>query len=271
MVHEFDPGYGHEPFATLVGDYPGEEAYPLNRFRTEWGPIFHRGRLDGSAVVVVVGQDPAQHEAIVRRILVGEAGQRVQGALARLGITRRYVMVNTFLYSVVGAGGSKADVTKPAIAGYRNRWLDALVAGSPVQAVVTLGLRARQAWELWAGGHPDHGLAVAHLTHPTAPESAGGGREAKAAAMRRLCANWNRELSSLHERLTARDVEVAWQPYGEALTAADLAPIPEADLPAGLPGWMRAVDAWASRTGTTTQLKRSTIVVKIPRRFQPPA
>jgi len=31
---------------------------------------------------------------------VGEAGQRVQGFLSRLGIDRSYVMVNAFLYSV---------------------------------------------------------------------------------------------------------------------------------------------------------------------------
>src|ERR687889_1757315 len=96
---EFDPGYGAEPFRTLVESAPGAEAYPPDAFRLEWGPIFHRGRLDGSARVLVIGQDPAAHEAIARRILVGEAGQRAQGLLARLGIDRSYVFVNTFLYS----------------------------------------------------------------------------------------------------------------------------------------------------------------------------
>ena len=56
-----------------------------------------RGRLDGSARVLVIGQDPAQHEAIARRILIGEAGHRVQGLLAKLGIDHSYTMVNTFL------------------------------------------------------------------------------------------------------------------------------------------------------------------------------
>jgi hypothetical protein len=86
MSIDFDPGYGDQPFKTLVENYPGEDVYPTGDFRTEWGPIFHRGRLDGSARVLVIGQDPAQHEAIVRRILVGEAGQRAQGFLAKLGI-----------------------------------------------------------------------------------------------------------------------------------------------------------------------------------------
>jgi len=43
----------------------------------------------------------ATRETITRRILVGEAGQRsTQGFPAKLRITRSYVMVNTYLYSV---------------------------------------------------------------------------------------------------------------------------------------------------------------------------
>ena len=86
VVHQSCVGYGAEPFASLVADYPGDDVYPQADFRTEWGPVFHRGRLDGSARVLVLGQDPATHEAISRRILVGEAGQRVQGLLAKVGV-----------------------------------------------------------------------------------------------------------------------------------------------------------------------------------------
>jgi hypothetical protein len=48
-----------------VLEYPEADVYPTDQFRIEWGPIFHRGRLDGSARVLVIGQDPAQHETIV--------------------------------------------------------------------------------------------------------------------------------------------------------------------------------------------------------------
>ena len=89
MSHPFDPGYVAEPFLTLCAEYPEANVYPSDQFRLEWGPIFHRGRLDGSARVLVIGQDPAQHETVVRRILVGEAGRRVQGLLAKLGITQQ--------------------------------------------------------------------------------------------------------------------------------------------------------------------------------------
>jgi hypothetical protein len=55
MAHDFCPGYTNAPFDALVADYPGEDKYPLDDFRVEWGPIFHRGRLDGSAKVLVLG------------------------------------------------------------------------------------------------------------------------------------------------------------------------------------------------------------------------
>src|SRR5262249_35159613 len=115
MSHSLDPGYGAEPFRTLCAEYPDDSAYPASDFRVEWGPIFHRGRLDGSARIVVLGQEPAASEAIVRRILVGVAGQRVQGFLAKLGIDLSYVMVNTFVSSVYGqSGGDKHKMTPPS-------------------------------------------------------------------------------------------------------------------------------------------------------------
>lgn len=123
--------------------------YPQRCFRTEWGPIFHRGRLDTTARVLAIGQDPAQHEGVVRRILVGEAGQRVQGFLAKLGVDTSYVMIDTFLYSVYGTVPT-AVAEPPELVAYRNRWLDALLLHNKIEAVVTLGQRARRAWELWA-------------------------------------------------------------------------------------------------------------------------
>ena len=88
---EFDPGYVRAAFRRLVTEYPDGSVYPYDSFRVEWGPILHRGRLDGTAKVLVIGQDPAAHEAIARRILVGEAAQRIQGFLRKLGVTRSYV------------------------------------------------------------------------------------------------------------------------------------------------------------------------------------
>ena len=71
MSHPFDPGQVAERFLTLCADYPEASVYPPTQFRLEWGPIFHRGRLDGSARVLIIGQDPTQHETVIRRMLVG--------------------------------------------------------------------------------------------------------------------------------------------------------------------------------------------------------
>ena len=83
MPHLFDPGYVAEPFLTLCAEYPNATVYPPDQFRLEWGPIFHRGRLDGSARLLVIGQDPAQHETVIRRVLVGEAGPTETAGLTR--------------------------------------------------------------------------------------------------------------------------------------------------------------------------------------------
>src|SRR5437763_3608053 len=115
MPHDFDPGYGAEPFRSLCADYPDSTVYPQSDFRTEWGPIFHRGRLDGSARILVLGQDPAASESIARRILVGEAGHRAQGLLAKLGIERSYAMINTYVFSVFGQGSAGQHKDDPGI------------------------------------------------------------------------------------------------------------------------------------------------------------
>src|SRR5690349_15158580 len=136
MDREFDHGYYRQPYRDLVSRCPDESVYPLDSFRVEWGPIFHRGRLDGSARILIIGQDPATHEAITRRILVGEAGQRAQGLLARLGIDCSYVFINTFLYSVYGQGGGNRHIDDAAITNYRNRWINAIVADQQIEAII---------------------------------------------------------------------------------------------------------------------------------------
>ena len=262
MPHGFDPGYGASPWRELVADYPGAEVYPQADFRTEWGPIFHRGRLDGSARVLVIGQDPSAHESVARRILVGEAGQRAQGFLAKLGIDRSYVMVNAFLYSVYGQTGGEHHKNDAKIAAYRARWLDAIFAARTPDAVIALGGLADAAWKAY---HAPATVPYAHITHPTQPESSSKGDKTKlAAAMKAMLANWNAALTELHPRVhpdTARPLVL----YGDALLPADDVMIPEDDLPAGLPAWMRGAQAWASRTGETPADKRATLTIKVPK------
>ena len=267
MHHPFDPGYVAEPFLTLCAEYPEASAYPADQFRVEWGPIFHRGRLDGSARVLVIGQDPAQHETIVRRILVGEAGRRVQGLLAKLGITRSHVFINTYVYSVYGS--VKAATRKaPNLVHYRNRWLDALLVGRQVEAVLALGEAADEAWQFWKATPAAQSVNVAYqaVTHPTQPESSSKGDQTKlAAATRKLLQNWSAALQALAPSVRYPDVPTPLVLYGEGWADGDRVAIPEFDLPAGLPAWMHEQDGWAKRAGADDLAKRRNITLTVPK------
>ncbi len=75
---EFDGG----PPAALAQLFDRVPDPPVKQdFWFDWGPIFYRGGLDGSARVLCVASDPGPTERIAGRSLVGNAGQRVQGLL----------------------------------------------------------------------------------------------------------------------------------------------------------------------------------------------
>lgn len=273
MAHDFDAGYGAEPFRTLCANYPDAQVYPSADFRTEWGPIFHRGRLDGSARLLVLGQDPAQHETIARRILIGTAGHRIQGFVARLGLSRSYVMINTFLYSVYGQGGGERHAADPAIAAYRNQWLSAVLTSGSIEAVVSLGALADGGWRSFVATEEGKGyaaLAYRHVFHPTWPVSSSRGDaqlEAKNTAA--MLAQWNEAIEALRPAILHPDIDSKLPPYGDHFTQTDLVDIPSTDLPAGCPRWMLGQDGWAIRSGADAAIKRRTIVVTVPAAAMP--
>lgn len=251
-------------FLALLDDPPQLPAYPWNQFRREWGPIFYRGRLDGTARVLVIGQDPGQHECIGRRILVGEAGQRVQGFLRKLGITRSYAAVNAFLFCCLSNDFAVAMRDHPSIRDDRDAWIGAILETSPVEVVVAYGTAAKAAYEGYVSrrttslGRPDPILV--HVVHPTAPIGDAA-----------VLANWNTGLAKAFPALASRDVPTpALVSYGSTFTPADYAPIPSFDLAPGAPPWMGGVDTWAVREGvdatpTTPAIpKRARLVVTVP-------
>ena len=265
MPATFDPGICHEPFTTLCDQAPDQSVFPANSFRVEWGPIFYRGRLDGTARILCIGQDPAQNEAVVRRILIGVAGHRVQGFLAKLGIDRSYVMLNSFLYSVYNQNSAKKHVNDPAIADYRNRWFSALIASGSLEAVVSFGSLADTAWREFkkiAGTAAT--LPYQHVPHPTSPELAGGSPERIKAATAAMLREWNTALEALRQAVQHPDLVRPFVPYGADFQPSELVEIPAYDVPAGVPAWMRGTDGWAARTGTTAAEKRRTITVHVP-------
>jgi uracil-DNA glycosylase len=266
MEQEFDKGYVTEPFVSLCRTFPGSNVYPQADFRTEWGPIFHRGRLDGSARVLVIGQDPAHHESVLRRILAGEAGERTQGFLAKLGIDKSYVMINTFVYSVYGQGGTKHK-HDPGIMAYRNAWIDALVKTQTIEAAISLGQLADDAWQKWKSTASGAKSPIPHVSiiHPTQPESSSKDNQTKLAqATAAMLENWNRGLQAIAPAIEHPDSARSLVLYGESFKPGDKKPIPSFDLPAGTPPWMIAADGWATRAGSTAAEKRANITITVP-------
>ena len=224
--------------------------------------------------MLCIGQDPAEHEAIVRRILVGTAGHRAQGFLAKLGLTRSYVLVNTFLYSVYGQAGGNQHIDDPSITQYRNQWFSAVISTASIQAVIAFGGLADKAWTLFLrdpANAASRQLPYAHVPHPTSPEGAGGTPAQIAAAMAQMLAEWNAAIQQLRPVIKNPDTTDPFVPYGATFLPQELPAIPAFDLSAGLPAWMQGASGWAARTGATAALKRRTITVEVPDGIVPAA
>jgi uracil-DNA glycosylase len=222
---------GHDPgpdaaWSALFRQAPlaSYQSHPTS-FRLDFGPIYYRGRLDGTARLLIVGQDPAANELVGHRAFIGASGQRLQAFLRRLGIRRDYLMVNTFLYPVFGQFmGELRELSRdPGILGFRNRLLSYITAHNPLEAVIAVGAAARDAVERWPQ-MAEH--QVVNITHPSARDNAA------------LLANWNQGLAQLRA-IVQPEAGVApdHSTYGNDFTDADLEPIPRYDLPFGMPDW----------------------------------
>lgn len=226
---EFDPG----PPATLADHFAAVPGYPPEQqalFWYAWGPIFYRGRLDRTARLVGIASDPGPTERIAGRTLVGDAGQRVQGFLSKLGLTRSYVLVNAFAYAVHPSASSKARklLADPEQLGWRNALYDAIV-GPDLQAVVAFGGNAQAALALWEN-KPD--LPTFEIPHPSDHNTAD------------LLAKWAAAIPQLRDAVDPDpDGDATGANYGASFTEADYAPIPHRDLPFGLPAWV-GDDSW---------------------------
>src|SRR5262245_65944647 len=105
---------------------------------------------------------------------------RAQVFLAKLCITTSYVFINTYLYSVWGS--VKAATRKsPLLVGYRNQWIDAIMDGGKVEAVVTLGTAGAEAWGFWKTKTRGMASTVASVENNNAkePESTSKNDETK--------------------------------------------------------------------------------------------
>jgi uracil-DNA glycosylase len=200
-----------------------------NRFRLDWGTIYYRGRTDGSARVLIIGQDPAADENVARRVLVGTAGQRVQGLFSKLGITKSYFMINSTVYSIYGQFDDEMIefMNIETVKNWRNTLLD-MLATANLEAIVTFGRAAKYVLDSWPGSdlykQQDR---VFNLVHPTA----------RPASL--ITNNWNTFLQQLSEKITPdNDGTVNLTPYSSNFKKSDLTRIPLFDFGFGAPAWM---------------------------------
>lgn len=155
---------------------------------------------------------------MARRILVGDAGQRVQGLLKKLGLTRSYVMVNTPLYCIYGQFDPelKAFTDLPEVAQWRNQLLAAL-AGPNIQAILAMGQAAQHVVDTWPGAATFTAAGrVFKMLHPTAPAGTVGEKRRPMRMASGICL----------PILPVRSPE------------QDLADIPLRDFGFGAPAWM---------------------------------
>ena len=105
--------------------------------------MFFRGRLDGPAKVVVVGQEGAQDESLSHRSFTGGTGAHMQHLLRHVGLDRSYLFLSFFVYPLFG---QYADDLRPLaqdrrspIVSHRHRILDKAVVDGDVRLVVAVG------------------------------------------------------------------------------------------------------------------------------------
>jgi uracil-DNA glycosylase len=225
--NEFDRG----PSAKLAAHFDSVPDPPVTGdFWFDWGPVFYRGRLDGSARLLCVASDPGPTERIAGRTLVGNAGQRVQGLLAKLGLTRSYVCVNAWAYALhpARAGAAKARLADGAQRTWRNTFYD-LASGTRLEAIIAFGDMAQEAVRQW-DTRPD--IPLKEVPHPSSRNA------------QRLLDAWRAAVEDLRPRVTPDpDGDNTGPNYGGKFAESDYAPIPRRDLPFGAPAFL-GDDAW---------------------------
>ena len=239
MATKFDHG-PNVAWEALFSNAPIAAFKANARFRTEFAPVYYRGRLGGSARILIIAQDPSTDEILAQRCLVGNAGQLVQGLLKKLGITKSYTMLNTFLYGIHGQYDNamrNVSGSEPFLS-FRNSLFDHVKATNAIEAVIAFGIGAHEAYDLWAGGQT---LPAFKLTHPTAKTGVG--------------TNWNSHLADMLATITPDPGGLQDPtPYVGNPGKNNRADIPRMDLNFGVPDWFGTGGTHSTRGGTNDKI-----------------
>jgi hypothetical protein len=173
--------------------------------------------------------------------LIGDSGQKTQGFLAKLGLTRSYVLVNAFAVAMRPSQktkGLQVLKTNVAIIAARHGLYNSLLAGGGLQAVVAFGDVAQTAYDIWAASNPAvKPVPCFRLAHPAAVDRTGSGNDA---ALKK----WATGLTALRKIVTPDSGGDASGPnFGPYFTEFDYARIPRWDFPSTTPPYV-GDDSW---------------------------
>jgi hypothetical protein len=172
---------------------------------------------------------------------VGDSGQKTQGFLAKLGLTKSYVLVNAFavaLHPGKSSKGRKVLANNAAIKQWRHGFYNRLLAGGSLEAVVAFGDSAHQAYDLWVAENPAAAaVPVVKIPHPAAVDRDGSGNDS---ALKK----WKKAVTKLRGLVTPDpDGDPAGPNYGAYFTENDYVRIPRRDLPLKAPAYF-GDDSW---------------------------
>lgn len=243
-MSQFDggPSGAMKAFLDSVPDYAAAVG-DTSTFWYAFGPVLYRGRLDGTARVLAIASDPGPTECLpfVRRPLVGDSGQKTQGFLSKLGLTRSYVLVNAFAVALHPSKAAKAAEllrNNAALKDWRHGLYDRLLAGGAIQAVVAFGGNAHLAYDVWAASNADvRAVPVFKLAHPAAVDRSGSGNDA---GLRK----WAQAVTALRGIVTPDPGGDPGAPnFGKYFTEVDYVRVPRWDLPRVAPAYV-GDDSW---------------------------
>jgi uracil-DNA glycosylase len=233
-----------------------------DNFWHSWGPVFYRGRLDGTARVICVASDPGPTERVAARSFVGNAGQRVQGFLNKIGLTQSYVCVNGFAYALFPGKLSKGMklLSEPGLLTWRNQLFN-MLKKPKLQAIIAFGDVAKKAVQLWDG---KGNIPVFETFHPSYHHDGANGEK-------KMLTDWNRVVTGLRAIITPDAGAGTNLPlYGAKFKETDYAAVPRLDLPFGVPDWF-GDDKWfrtkrkMNSVGRPSPDDRHTLIWKAPK------
>ena len=194
-------------------------------FWYDWGPVFYRGRLNSSAQLLCIASDPGPTERIACRTLVGDAGQRVQGFLTKLGLTRSYALVNAFAYALlpsqVDAGATRSCPSRTTWPGATRCWTGS--PGPQLQAVVAFGMQAQARGRLWDRRPTCRCFEIAAPVQPR---------------RRPLVTEWRAAITELRRSSPPTPTATPPAPTTGRSSPRPTTPDSARDLPFGLPDWV---------------------------------